>query len=87
MTAQRWPKGARLAHEKGIRVLAYDRLIKNADLDLYATFDNVRVRRTAGEDSSPITLQLAVEKSASSASMAAPRTTTPSSSSKARTMC
>src|SRR5215207_3098821 len=36
-------EGVRLAHEKGIRVLAYDRLIKNADLDLYATFDNVRV--------------------------------------------
>jgi D-xylose transport system substrate-binding protein len=36
-------EGVRLAHEKGIRVLAYDRIIKNADLDLYATFDNVRV--------------------------------------------
>jgi D-xylose transport system substrate-binding protein len=36
-------EGVRLAHEKGVRVLAYDRLIKNADLDLYATFDNVRV--------------------------------------------
>ena len=36
-------EGVRLAHEKGIRVLAYDRLIKNCDLDLYATFDNVRV--------------------------------------------
>jgi D-xylose transport system substrate-binding protein len=36
-------EGVRLAHEKDIRVLAYDRLIKNADLDLYATFDNVRV--------------------------------------------
>jgi D-xylose transport system substrate-binding protein len=36
-------EGVRLAHAKGIRVLAYDRLIKNCDLDLYATFDNVRV--------------------------------------------
>lgn len=36
-------EGVRLAREKGIRVLAYDRLIKNCDLDLYATFDNVRV--------------------------------------------
>lgn len=36
-------EGVRLAHEKGIRVLAYDRLIKNCDLDLYATFDNVHV--------------------------------------------
>jgi D-xylose transport system substrate-binding protein len=36
-------EGVRLAHEKGIKVLAYDRIIKNCDLDLYATFDNVRV--------------------------------------------
>jgi D-xylose transport system substrate-binding protein len=36
-------EGVRLAHAKDIRVLAYDRIIKNCDLDLYATFDNVRV--------------------------------------------
>jgi D-xylose transport system substrate-binding protein len=41
-------EGVRLAHEKGVRVLAYDRIIKNCDLDLYATFDNVRVGEMQG---------------------------------------
>ena len=36
-------KGVNLAHEAHIPVLAYDRLILNCDLDLYLTFDNVRV--------------------------------------------
>lgn len=36
-------KGVALAHGAGIPVLAYDRLILNCDLDLYLTFDNVRV--------------------------------------------
>lgn len=31
------------AHEAGIKVLAYDRLIKNSDVDLYVSFDNERV--------------------------------------------
>jgi D-xylose transport system substrate-binding protein len=31
------------AHAKGIKVIAYDRLIKNSDLDLYISFDNVKV--------------------------------------------
>jgi len=31
------------AHEAGIPVLAYDRLIKNSDLDLYVSFDNEKV--------------------------------------------
>ncbi|GIM46699.1 D-xylose ABC transporter substrate-binding protein [Collibacillus ludicampi] len=31
------------AHDAGIKVLSYDRLIKNADVDLYVSFDNVRV--------------------------------------------
>lgn len=31
------------AHSAGIKVLAYDRLIKNADIDLYVSFDNERV--------------------------------------------
>jgi D-xylose transport system substrate-binding protein len=35
--------GVKLAHEAHIPVLAYDRLILNCDLDLYLTFDNVRV--------------------------------------------
>lgn len=36
-------KGVRLAHDAGIPVLAYDRLIRDCDLDLYLSFDNVRV--------------------------------------------
>ncbi|WP_026486249.1 D-xylose ABC transporter substrate-binding protein [Caldanaerobius polysaccharolyticus] len=31
------------AHKAGIKVLAYDRLINNADVDYYVSFDNVRV--------------------------------------------
>nr|WP_255573368.1 D-xylose ABC transporter substrate-binding protein [Anoxybacillus sp. ST4] len=31
------------AHKEGIPVIAYDRLIKNADVDYYVSFDNVRV--------------------------------------------
>jgi D-xylose transport system substrate-binding protein len=31
------------AHKAGIKVLAYDRLIKNSDLDFYISFDNVKV--------------------------------------------
>ncbi|MDA3900369.1 MAG: D-xylose ABC transporter substrate-binding protein [Spirochaetes bacterium] len=31
------------AHEAGIPVLAYDRLIMNCDLDIYISFDNVKV--------------------------------------------
>lgn len=36
-------KAVNMAHEAGIPVLAYDRLITNCDLDLYMTFDNVKV--------------------------------------------
>jgi D-xylose transport system substrate-binding protein len=36
-------KAVRLAHDAGIPVLAYDRLITGAAPDLYITFDNVRV--------------------------------------------
>ncbi|MGA9119401.1 MAG: substrate-binding domain-containing protein [Bacteroidota bacterium] len=31
------------AHEKGVPVLSYDRLIRDADVDLYVTFDNEKV--------------------------------------------
>lgn len=31
------------AHRAGIKVVSYDRLIKNADIDLYVSFDNERV--------------------------------------------
>jgi D-xylose transport system substrate-binding protein len=33
------------AHKDGVPVLAYDRIITNCDLDLYASFDNVQVGR------------------------------------------
>jgi len=36
-------KAVRLAHEAGIPVLSYDRLITGCDLDLYVAFDNIRV--------------------------------------------
>ena len=36
-------KAVRLAHEAGIPVIAYDRLIRDSDLDLYVSFDNERV--------------------------------------------
>ncbi len=38
-------KGVRLAHAAGIPVIAYDRLITGVDLDLYVTFDSVKVGR------------------------------------------
>ena len=31
------------AHQAGIKVISYDRLIRNADVDLYLSFDNVKV--------------------------------------------
>ena len=36
-------KAVRMAHAAGIAVIAYDRLILDSDLDLYVSFDNVRV--------------------------------------------
>ena len=36
-------KAVNMAHEAGIPVIAYDRLITDCDLDLYMTFDNVKV--------------------------------------------
>jgi D-xylose transport system substrate-binding protein len=36
-------KAVRLAHEAGVPVIAYDRIIRDSDLDLYVSFDNVRV--------------------------------------------
>ena len=37
------------AKAEGIRIVAYDRLIKDADIDLYISFDNVMVGRMMGE--------------------------------------
>lgn len=42
-------KGVELAHQAGIPVLSYDRLIRGCDLDLYMTFDNVRVGEAQGK--------------------------------------
>ncbi len=36
-------EGVRLAREAGVPVIAYDRLIRDSELDLYLSFDNVRV--------------------------------------------
>jgi D-xylose transport system substrate-binding protein len=36
-------KAVTMAHESGIPVIAYDRMIRDADVDLYVSFDNVRV--------------------------------------------
>jgi D-xylose transport system substrate-binding protein len=38
-------KGVEAAHDAGIPVVAYDRLIKNCNLDVYLSFDNVKVGR------------------------------------------
>ncbi|WP_256761167.1 D-xylose ABC transporter substrate-binding protein [Cohnella sp. WQ 127256] len=37
------------AHSVGIKVVAYDRLIKNADIDLYVSFDNEKVGELQAE--------------------------------------
>lgn len=37
------------AKEKGIKVIAYDRLIKDSDVDLYISFDNTRVGEMMAE--------------------------------------
>jgi D-xylose transport system substrate-binding protein len=36
-------KAVSMAHEVGVPVIAYDRMIRDADVDLYVSFDNVRV--------------------------------------------
>jgi D-xylose transport system substrate-binding protein len=42
-------KAVAMAHEAGIPVLSYDRMIRDADVDLYVSFDNVRVGRLQAE--------------------------------------
>ncbi|HZJ41355.1 MAG TPA: substrate-binding domain-containing protein [Candidatus Saccharimonadales bacterium] len=37
------------AHDAGIKIIAYDRLIKNADIDFYLSFDNNMVGRLEAE--------------------------------------
>ena len=41
-------KAVELAHDVGIPVIAYDRLITSSDLDLYITFDNEKVGEIQG---------------------------------------
>jgi D-xylose transport system substrate-binding protein len=36
-------KGVHMAHDANVPVIAYDRIIENSDLDLYVSFDNIRV--------------------------------------------
>lgn len=36
-------KAVRMAHDAGIPVIAYDRIVRDSDLDLYVSFDNVKV--------------------------------------------
>ncbi|AEE97533.1 sugar ABC transporter substrate-binding protein [Mahella australiensis] len=37
------------AHKAGVKVISYDRLIKNTDVDLYISFDNEKVGELQGE--------------------------------------
>ncbi|MDH3251237.1 MAG: D-xylose ABC transporter substrate-binding protein [Ignavibacteria bacterium] len=38
-----------MAHKSGVKVIAYDRIINDSDLDLYISFDNERVGELQGE--------------------------------------
>ena len=38
-----------MAHESGVPVISYDRLVMNADVDLYVTFDQFRIGELMGE--------------------------------------
>jgi D-xylose transport system substrate-binding protein len=42
-------KAVTMAHESGVPVIAYDRMIRDADVDLYVSFDNVRVGELQAE--------------------------------------
>lgn len=37
------------AKDRGVKVISYDRLVKNADVDLYISFDNVKVGELMGQ--------------------------------------
>ena len=37
------------ARDRGIKVISYDRLVKNADVDLYISFDNIKVGELMGQ--------------------------------------
>lgn len=42
-------KYVKKAHENGVKVIAYDRIIKNCDLDYYVSFDNIKVGELQAE--------------------------------------
>jgi len=42
-------KAVTMAHESGVPIIAYDRMIRDADVDLYVSFDNVRVGELQAE--------------------------------------
>lgn len=42
-------EAVRLAQRSGVKVISYDRLIKNANVDLYISFDNVKVGKLMAE--------------------------------------
>lgn len=39
----------RTAKSRGVKVISYDRLVKNANVDLYISFDNIKVGQMMGE--------------------------------------
>lgn len=43
-------EAAEKAHKAGIKIIAYDRLIKNSDIDLYVAIDNVKVGELQAEE-------------------------------------
>ena len=59
-----------MAHEENIPVISYDRLILNADVDLYVTFDQFRIGQLMGEY-----MNEHLEKATSSSCPAIPGTT------------
>ncbi len=42
-------RAVEMAHERGVPTIAYDRMIKDCDLDLYLSFDNVAVGRAQAQ--------------------------------------
>ncbi len=38
------------AHDNNVKVIAYDRIINDADVDLYISFDNIMVGELMGQD-------------------------------------
>ncbi|MCX7708585.1 MAG: substrate-binding domain-containing protein [Clostridia bacterium] len=47
--AEKASAAVQLAKKSGIKVIAYDRLVKNANVDLYLSFDNVKVGEMMAE--------------------------------------